>query len=243
MADSIVQTTNVHILGTGSGAGKSTLCLGLLAWLVKQGIQPEELAYIKPMTQCVDSQPVVLFCEQQNIAYPKRSPVIFSKGFTRDFLAGKSSDKEQLLRQILGTMNTLSIGKRYLIVDGIGHPAVGSTIGLSNTVITNVLNKPIVLLVAPPGIGATIDSLTMCLTYLKSSGITKVGILLNKIPRLQASEMYYFVEKTIKNLFREVEFYGCLPEIELPRGIKKGFDIEVLADWIEENMSPERVLF
>ena len=236
-------TRIIHILGTGSGVGKSSLCLGVLAWLLKHGVPAGELSYIKPMTQCVELQAVTLFCDYHDIAYQSFGPVVFSKGFTREFFTGKTPDRDSLLNEILATIDTLAAGKRFLFVDGIGHPAVGSTIGVSNVVLTNALNNPIVLLVGQPGIGATIDSLTLCLTYLQSNGIRKVGVLLNKIPRPLQSETFRYVKQTIKTNFPEVRFYGCLPELDIIRNGSPSFDIGLIAKWIDENISAEQILF
>ncbi len=173
----------IHVLGTGSGVGKSSLCLGLLAWLLKHGVPAEKLAYIKSMTQCVEKQPVTLFCEKHGIACPEIGPVIFSKGFTREFLDGQTPGRNILLDKILAAIHASAVDKEFLFVDGVGHPAVGSTVGLSNATLANALGKCMVLLVVQPGIGAAIDSITLCLTFLRANGITKVGVLFNKVTR------------------------------------------------------------
>ncbi|MGR9054045.1 MAG: hypothetical protein ACU84J_15495, partial [Gammaproteobacteria bacterium] len=59
----------LYIMGAASGVGKSTICAGLLAWLLTNGYSPGQLAYIKPMTQCVAKQPVGNFCEQTGIEH------------------------------------------------------------------------------------------------------------------------------------------------------------------------------
>lgn len=58
----------LFISGDRSSVGKSTCCLFLLASLVEAGVKPEDLAYIKPITQCEAEQPVVKFCTQKGIA-------------------------------------------------------------------------------------------------------------------------------------------------------------------------------
>ena len=151
----------IHVLGTSSGIGKSSLCLGLLAWLLERGIPAKELAYIKPMTQCVDRQPVAVFCGQYGIACEDTGPVIFSKGFTREYLYKPMSEQRILLDKVLTAIHAIGSGRQYLFVDGVGHPAVGSTLGLSNITLTNALANPKVLLVGPAGIGAAIDSVAL----------------------------------------------------------------------------------
>ncbi len=62
------QPARLFISGDRSSVGKSTCCLLLLASLIHAGVQPEELAYIKPITQCEAEQPVVKFCDEKGIA-------------------------------------------------------------------------------------------------------------------------------------------------------------------------------
>lgn len=63
------QPARLFISGDRSSVGKSTCCLLLLAALVHAGVNPEDLAYIKPITQCEAEQPVVKFCTQKGIAH------------------------------------------------------------------------------------------------------------------------------------------------------------------------------
>jgi hypothetical protein len=62
------QPARLFISGDRSSVGKSTCCLYLLAALVYAGVDPADLAYIKPITQCEVEQPVVTFCNQKGIA-------------------------------------------------------------------------------------------------------------------------------------------------------------------------------
>ena len=238
-----MQSTIIHVLGTSSGVGKSSLCLGLLAWLLKHGVPAEELAYIKPMTQCVDKQPVALFCENHGIACQATGPVIFSKGFTREFLAGQTPGQDNLLDEILTAIDAIASDKRFVFVDGVGHPAVGSTIGLSNATLSNALGDCKILLVAQPGIGAAIDSLTLCLTFLRANGITKVGVLFNKVPHSLTPEMSAYVEPAVRTLFPDIRIYGFVPELEILSRQAVSFNFDDITHWVDENISVKKMLF
>lgn len=67
----------LFICGDASGVGKSSISMGLLHGLLSHGYKAEELAYIKPCTQCEDIQLVTKFCEQHGIAHEGVGPVIF----------------------------------------------------------------------------------------------------------------------------------------------------------------------
>jgi len=51
----------VFISGDKSSVGKSTTCLCLLSSLVRLGVSPASIAYIKPVTQCEAEQPITRF--------------------------------------------------------------------------------------------------------------------------------------------------------------------------------------
>lgn len=109
-----------------------SVCLGILGGLLKVGFKPEDVAYIKPATQCESAQVILLciakpekksrganvpksfrahrsrigmvltsvhgmpqlvtkWCDAKGIANRGLGPVIFYKGFTREFLKGNVS--------------------------------------------------------------------------------------------------------------------------------------------------------
>ena len=154
-------------MGSASGVGKSTLCEGLLAQLLLDGYQPEQLAYIKPMTQCTDKQAVTVFCESEHIAHQSIGSLVFKKGFSKDFIDGLSKNSSMLLEDILAEIVQISEDKDVVIVDGIGGPATGSVIGVSNVTIALALNAP-VLFVGKAGIGVAIDDTILAVSLCRS---------------------------------------------------------------------------
>ncbi|MCK5191960.1 MAG: hypothetical protein KAR12_18120 [Methylococcales bacterium] len=82
----------LYFMGTASGAGKTTLCEGMLSQLLLNGYQPEQLAYIKPMTQCTNKQAVTVFCEHEHISHRSIGSLVFKKGFSKDFIDGLSKN-------------------------------------------------------------------------------------------------------------------------------------------------------
>jgi AAA domain len=67
---------------------------------------------------------------------------------------------------------TISIGKRVVIVDGVGYPSVGSICNLSNAHIAQALGSP-VLLIGKPGVGDAVDSFNINAKYFESYGSLK----------------------------------------------------------------------
>ncbi|MCK5478075.1 MAG: hypothetical protein KAI44_04090 [Methylococcales bacterium] len=51
-----MKTKYFYIMGLSSNIEKTTLCECLLSQLLLNGYNPGQLAYIKPMTQCIEKQ-------------------------------------------------------------------------------------------------------------------------------------------------------------------------------------------
>ena len=64
-------------------------------------------------------------------------------------------------------VSELAKGRRVVIVDGVGYPAVGSICGVSNAQIAARLSAP-VLLVGPKGVGNAVDSHNLNASYFES---------------------------------------------------------------------------
>ena len=125
----------IFIAGDRSQVGKSSVCLGLIGSLLKMGYPPSLLAYIKPATQCEATQLVAQYCDKVGVANRPIGPVVYYKGFTRAFLAGETEDTSQLLAEAGRSVDDIAQGRRVVIVDGVGYPAVGSICGTDNAAV------------------------------------------------------------------------------------------------------------
>ena len=123
--------TLLFVAGDRSQVGKSSSCLGLIGTLhEKLGYAASELAYIKPATQCEGTQLITRYCTAKKIAHVGIGPVVFYSGFTRSFLAGEQGTSETLLQSIRTAVDELKYGKKVIVIDGVGYPAVGSICGI-----------------------------------------------------------------------------------------------------------------
>ncbi len=190
-------------MGSASGVGKTTLCEGLLAHLLLDGYQAKQLAYIKPMTQCLDKQAVTVFCEREHITHRSIASLVFKKGFSKDFIDGLSKNSAMLLDDILAEVAQVSVGKDIVIVDGIGGPATGSIIGVSNVTIALALNAP-VLFVGIAGIGSAIDDTVLALSFIQQQGIQKIALVYNKISPSELISVKHYVSKRLTELLPNV---------------------------------------
>jgi hypothetical protein len=212
------------------------------------GYHPEtDLAYIKPATQNESPQPVQLYCEVMGISCVPIGPIVFYRGFTRAFLAGETESTEALLAKVEETVDKLAQGKRVVIIDGVGFPAVGSICGTDNASVAMASGYPVVvvdddggggrrhrkppgvLLVGGSGVGGAVDAFNLNATYFERVNIPVMGALFNKL----SLDGFYSLEnckQQVSSYFRQNphqiqlgrQAFGFVP---LVAGIKAGGDV------------------
>ena len=79
------------VSGSVSHCGKTTACLSILGAALNAGLTPEEIAYIKPATQCEAPDLLAAWTARHGIVNVsgKDAPLVFFAGFTRS--AGPAS--------------------------------------------------------------------------------------------------------------------------------------------------------
>ncbi|GMF19075.1 unnamed protein product [Phytophthora lilii] len=205
----------VFVSGDRAQVGKSTVCLGLVGALLRSGYSAADIAYIKPATQCEKPQLVTKFCRQQGITCCEVGPILFYKGFTREFLKGETDTSAQLLEKARKKVEEIGRGKKVVVVDGVGYPAVGSICGVSNAHVAKTLGTPVVL-VGKKGVGDAVDSFNLNATFFESHGVKVLGGIFNRLPE----DGFYSLEHCRENVTAYFEqflpdkrVYGFLPEL------------------------------
>eukprot|EP00439_Symbiodinium_sp_Y106_P005329 s3060_g1.t1 len=231
----------VFVAGAVTHVGKTSVCLGLLAALRKAGLKAQELAYIKPATQCEAPDLLSKWCAKEGIEYVagEEAPLVFYSGFTRSFLAGEQGTSAQWLQKIEERIQKLSDGKRVVIVDGVGFPAVGSIVGVDNADVARASRAP-VLLVCKSGVGSAVDSFSLNSSYFLAKSVPVLGAVFN----LGEIEGFYSSDKcreSIQAWFamqggRRERFYGVVPKLLELDGLRERIkdtgedDLDALAD-------------
>jgi len=200
----------LYVAGKSSGVGKSQVCLGVLAALLQRGYSADQLGYFKPATQCTTPRPVNAFCEQHHILHVP-SPVTFYAGFTHEFIT-KQSEPKLLHDKILDAFKQFA-DKKIVIVDGVGYPAVGSCVGISNATVANLLDAA-VLLIGPEGVGDAIDSTLLNLDYFNVHHSTVIGAIFNNISSRPLALCQQHVSAFFKRHHPELALYGFIPTLE-----------------------------
>ncbi|CAE7355254.1 unnamed protein product [Symbiodinium sp. KB8] len=231
----------VFVAGAVTHVGKTSVCLGLLAALRKAGLTAQELAYIKPATQCEAPDLLSKWCAKEGIEYVagEEAPLVFYSGFTRSFLAGEQGTSAQWLQKIEERIQQMSHGKRVVIVDGVGFPAVGSIVGVDNADVARASRAP-VLLVCKSGVGSAVDSFSLNSSYFLAKSVPVLGAVFN----LAEIEGFYSWDKcreSIEAWFalqggRRERFYGVVPKLPELDGLRERIketgeeDLDALAD-------------
>ena len=189
------EALRIFVGGDRSSVGKSSTCLGLMANLL-QSMEPHELAYIKPATQSESVQLIETYCEHHGIRCVPVGPLVYYRGFTRAFLAGQIEESTQeLLANCGAAVDRVARGKKVVLVDGVGFPAVGSICGTSNahvaaacgyptfdTVNNTIIRRPPgVLLIGGSGVGAAVDAYNLNATYFQHHNVPVMGAIFNKL--------------------------------------------------------------
>jgi dethiobiotin synthetase len=235
-----MDTKYLYVMGAESGAGKSTVCQGILAQLLDSGFTADQLAYIKPVTQCTEIQPVALFCKQQNIPYRDMETLVFKKGFSKDFIDGLTPGSEELLAEVLSSIVAIGQDKTIVIIDGVGDPSVGCVVGGSNVDIAVALACNVIF-VGKPGIGAALDNTVLCASFMQYKGIVNIGVIYNKIPFSVVAEVEKYVTKRLPELLPEVTLLGFIGNDLHSADPNHGFDDFIdkkalLYDWLKLTM-------
>lgn len=222
----------LFVAGDKSQVGKSSVCMGLLGSFLKLGYPPNKLAYIKPATQCEAPQLVAAFCQSKGIECNPVGPVVYYKGFTREFLAGNTEPSDVLLQQAAAAVDKLAQGKDIVIIDGVGYPSVGSICGTSNADVAlscggrtddatrsngSTRRSPApVLVVGKSGVGDAVDSFNLNASFFEGNNVPVIGAVFNRL----SLDGYYSLEnckKAVSDYFESnhprKKPFGFIPEI------------------------------
>jgi hypothetical protein len=85
------------------------------------------------------------YCGAVGIACVPIGPIVFYAGFTRAFLRGETPSSSEMLAQVQVEVQRLASGRRLVICDGVGYPAVGSICGVSNAAVARSVGAPVIM--------------------------------------------------------------------------------------------------
>jgi thioredoxin len=201
----------IMISGPTSGAGKSTVALGLMAALLKRGLPPSQLAYIKPATQGVQPTLTAKFCQTAGVEYQHIGPVVFYRGFTEAHVLDKAAPTSLLLARVARAVDKIGKGKSVVVIDGVGYPSVGSIVGVCNAQVAKTADAS-VLIVGKEGLGDAVDSYNLCASYFESRDVPVLGAVFNRLSAGVSARTREFVPKYFAKARPAQRVYGFLDE-------------------------------
>jgi hypothetical protein len=186
----------IFVAATGQNCGKTTVCLGLLHMAQKKY---SRVGFVKPIGpkparlhgRNMDKDAALMaqvFGLKRHLDY--MSPVVLEPQTTRQVIDGEI-DPAIFTEKITAACAALEKECDLLIIEGSGHPGVGSVLGLSNARVARMLDAP-VLLVTGGGIGNVIDNTALDAALFEKEGVELRAILANKlIPEKRDSNLDY----------------------------------------------------
>jgi phosphate acetyltransferase len=187
---------------TGQNVGKTTTCLGLLSGFKKR---VSDVGFLKPIGQehvesssgLIVDKDVILFKDffELKDPYEMMSPIVFCKGFTKDYLDEKIS-REDLLNSLKVCFDHLYEHNDLLIVEGTGHLGVGSIVNINNAQVAGLLGLDIIL-VASGGIGSCFDQIALNKALCDAHGVKIAGVIFNKVLPEKQTVVVEYLKKAL----------------------------------------------
>jgi hypothetical protein len=203
---------NLYVAATSQHVGKTTSTLGIVAALMKRGLN---VGYCKPVGQkFLDIQNLrvdkdtILFSDL--IAFEMipelHSPIILGSGATEAFL--DHPEQFDVNNRILHARKTLENLHEITIYEGTGHPGVGSIAEISNARVASLVNAGVIMVVEG-GIGSTIDMLNMSLALFREENVPIVGVIINKVHPDKLDKVSHYVGKWLNS--KNLPLLGLIP--------------------------------
>ncbi len=199
-AEEDVMMKRIYVAATSQHVGKTTCTLGLIHTLRLHGLN---VGYCKPVGQeFVDlgdlkvDKDALLFATIMRFGLDPvlHSPIIVGSGLTKAYL--DHPEDYDFVSRITHAADTLETMHDVVIMEGTGHPGVGSVIDLSNADVANLVGAGVVMVVEG-GIGSTIDELNVNLALFREQKIPILGVIVNKVLPPKIDQVRHYVGKKL----------------------------------------------
>ena len=99
----------------------------------------------------------------------------------------------------------------FTVIEGTGHTAVGSIVGLNNARVAAELGVPVVL-VCNGGIGSSVDEIELNRQLCLAHGARVAGVILNKVQPAKMEMVRHYVSKALRPW--HIPLIACIPDYE-----------------------------
>ncbi len=202
----------IYVAATSQHVGKTTCTLGLTAALRRHGLN---VGYCKPVGQefvdlgdlKVDKDALLFSTIMGFILDPAlHSPVIVGSGLTKAYL--DNPEAYAFSQHIIQAAEALASVHDVVVMEGTGHPGVGSVIDLSNADVAALTGAGVVMVVEG-GIGSTIDELNVNLALFREQQLPVLGVIVNKVLPPKIEQVRHYVGKKLDRY--GIPLLGILP--------------------------------
>lgn len=222
----------IFVAAIDKNSGKTTTSIALLHLAMKKY---GRVGYIKPFggqtvefhRRVVDKD-VALMAQVFGLTKDLKvmSPVVLSHDTTHNVIDGKISPADLQERIVLACAE-LEKKCDFILIEGSGHPGVGSVMQISNAHIAHLLNAP-VLLVTGGGLGNVVDRLSMIQLLFEKENVDLRAILVNRLIPEKRERSLDYLERALKNEpFKVIGGFDYQPVLANPtlRRIAKILDL------------------
>lgn len=202
----------LYIVGTQRDIGKTTTSLGLARAFSDRGLS---VGYLKPLGQrTVTAEGHVVHDDARLVYTSLGQPEVTQDDMAIPLPSGRvekeigNPQSDELFAKVKQSYEAVAATKDVMIVEAMGHVAMGSCLGLSAADVSRRLGAK-TLLISGGGIGRAIDEIALCSTFLYARGADFLGVIVNKVwpekyERVRAATM-----QGLANL--GITSYGAMP--------------------------------
>lgn len=223
----------IFIAAIDKNSGKTTTSVALMHLALKKY---ERVGYIKPfggqtvqfLGRVVDKDAALMarvFGLEKDLKLI--SPVVLTPSFTHQVIDGEIKPAD--LQRIVEACAELEKKCDFMIVEGSGHPGVGSVMQISNARIAHMLNAP-VLLVTGGGLGSVVDRLAMIQPFFEKEQVDVRAILVNMLTPEKRARSLDYLERALKHeSFKVIGGFDYQPVLANPtlRRVSKVLGLEL----------------
>jgi dethiobiotin synthetase len=212
----------IFVAATRQHVGKTTCSLAIVSGLKKRF---EKVGFIKPVGQ----QHVEVVSDNKNatirvdkdvclmrehfhlnhIDYEDMSPVIIPSGYTKKFVDGEITLNSQI-NDVEVAMEKVTVASDVVVLEGTGHCAVGSIVGLNNAKVASLLGADMVL-ICNGGLGSAFDELELNRVLCQHYNVRIAGVILNKVRPDKLEQTEHYMRKAMLQAWG-VPLLACIPD-------------------------------
>ena len=202
----------LFIAGTRRHIGKTTMSLGLLHAFRRRKLN---VGYMKPLGQRMQSVSGRTLHEDaalvtESLGFKKDELVNMAVPLPRGRVAQEVQDldDDELLKTVRETYTATAEGRDLVVVEGMGHVAMGSCLRTSAAEVANTLGAK-VLLVSEGGVGSAIDNISLSWEFLRARGADVIGVVVNQVWPQKYTRIKQAVTRGLENL--GIRSFGTVP--------------------------------